>query len=80
MSEMIVWSMPGEPADFLVAPLRRAGCEYLTTIPSGWKWCWAPDMRLAAAHPDHRPREFDPIARKWSEFDGAAFVEMDPQP
>jgi hypothetical protein len=80
MPETVAWSEPGNPANFNVAPPRVEGFIHLATIPAGWSWCWSPSMKLMAVHPDHRPREFDPATRKWSEFDGTAFVVMEPQP
>lgn len=75
MPEVIVWSGRA---------VHRAGTTFLAAIPDGWKWCWMPERKLIATHPDHPPREFDAVTQLWSEcvtVNGRIeFVEMDPQP
>lgn len=77
---MIAWSEPDDPTSFSPRPRRIAGATFLTAVPEGWNTSFMPDGRLMAAHPDNQPRLFDPVTRKWSEFNGVGFLEMDPQP
>lgn len=59
---------------------NRSGSRLLTRIPDGWTHRLTSEGKLLIVHQDHRPREFDPVTERWSEFDGSTLVEMDPQP